>query len=408
MQTALNPLLNREALKDPYPLYARLREAAPVHYLETGLGAYVVTRYEDMGPVLKNPAHFSSRGMDFSRRLTDKLSPEARHMASAEHSLLSSDPPLHTRLRQLAGRAFTPRRVADLEPRMRALTRGLFDTLLREDEPELVQGLGTPLPLIVIAELLGVEPERYPDFKRWSEDTISASSFALRASNHLDLEASIRGMYAYLGEAIAERRRAPREDLISALVEAAGQEDFLTERDLVHFCRLLLIAGNETTTNLIGNGVLALARHPAQWELLREDPSRIPQAVEEMLRYDSPVQGLLRETTQPVEVAGHPIPQGARVLALVGSAHRDPRRFAEPERFDVTRDAQGHHAFGHGIHFCLGAALARLEAKVVFEELVARVHHFSLAPGQEEALDWGNSFFVRGPRALRVKLERRP
>ena len=401
-------MLTRELLKDPYPFFARLREAAPVQYLEPLFQSYWVTRFEEVGEVLKNPAHYSSRVMDFGMRLSDRLSAEVRHLASAEHSLLSADPPLHTRLRERVGRAFTPRRVVELEPRVRALTRQLLDGAGGGEELELVEALSTPLPLTVIAELLGVEPERRQDFKRWSEDTINASSLALTESDTARLETSLRALYAYLHQAIEERRRAPRADLISALVESGGAEDWLTPRDLVNFCRLLLISGHETVTHLVGNALLALARHPEQWALLREDPTRIPQAVEEVLRFDPPVQALFRETTQPVELAGQALPAKARVLVLVAAAHRDPRRHAEPDRFDITREAQGHYGLGQGIHYCLGAPLARLEARVVLEELLARFARVELAPGQEQALEWGNSFFIRGLRALRLKVYPRP
>ena len=402
-----HPLLNRTVLNNPYPAYARLRETAAVLPVGPPLSAWLVTRYEDVGPILKNPALFSSRCMDFSQRMNSQLSAELRQWARADNSLLATDPPVHTRLRQVVSHAFTPRRVAELEPRVRAITRELLEPLLREEEPDFVAGLAVPLPLIVIAELLGVEPERRHDFKRWSEDTILASALSLSPVDPARLETSLRAMHAYLREAIAERRRAPREDLISGLLEAEPPEAPLTEEDVLSFCRLLLVAGTETTTNLLGNGMLALVRHPGEWERLVAHPALVPQAVEEMLRYDSPVQGILRETTQQAPVAGQVLPAGCRVMVLVGSAHRDPRRFPDAERFDITRDTQGHYALGHGIHFCLGAPLARLEARVVLEEWVRQVARVQLAPGQEAALDWGASLFVRGPRALRLKLERR-
>ena len=408
MQTEPHPLLNRAVLANPYPVYERLREAAAVHHLAAPLHAYLITRYEDVGPILRNHAHFSSRSMDFSQRMSTRLSEEARRMTRTDNTLLGADPPVHTRLRALVTRAFTPRRVAQLEPRVRALTRELLEPLLQQQEPELMGGLGAPLPCVVIAELLGVEPERREDFRRWAQDVVKASSLSLSSEEPERLEASIRALHAYMSQTIEERRRAPREDLISALLEAEQEQELLTPEELLHCCRLLLIAGQETTTHLLGNAFVALARHPAEWERLVAEPALVSQAVEEVLRYDAPVQGLLRESTQEVQVAGQVIPAGSRVMLLFGSAHHDPRRYARPERFDITRQEQGHYGFGHGIHFCLGAALARLEARVVLEEWLARVRRFELAPGQEESLDWGHSLFLRGPRSLRIRLERHP
>ncbi|MGZ3459626.1 MAG: cytochrome P450 [Archangium sp.] len=407
MQSPTHPLINRAVLANPYPTYALLRESAPVHYIEPVLQAHVILRHEDIGPILKNPAFFSSKGMDLSRRATSKLSPEARQLLLTDNSLIASDPPLHTRLRNLVSRAFTPRRVADLEPRIRELSVELLDAMLRKEELDLMEDLAAPLPVTVIAEMLGVEPERRRDFKRWSDDSIHSSALSLADTEPTRLEASVRALHEYMRQAIAERRRAPRNDLISALIEAGDKEDLLTEQDLIVFCRLLLIAGNETTTNLIGNGMVALLRNPAEWERLVGEPSLVPNAVEEMLRYDSPVQGIFRETTGELQVAGHTLPAGARVMVLFGSANRDPRKYQDPERFDITRDVQGHLSFGYGVHFCLGAPLARLEAKVVFEEMLRRVRRFEFAPGQADSIDFGGSLFLRGPKSLRLRAERR-
>ncbi|MFL5351900.1 cytochrome P450 [Archangium sp.] len=223
--------------------------------------------------------------------------------------------------------------------------------------------------------------------------------------NLTDLVANLREFSEYMEAAIERRRREPGEDLISALLQA--NEELLNPADLITFTRLLLVAGNETTTNLLGNGLVALLRHPSEWERLQQDASLVPNAIEEMLRYDSPVQAILRVTTQDTEVAGHPLAKGTRVMLLLGAANRDPRRFPGPDHFDVTRDPQGHVSFGHGIHFCLGAPLARLEVKVVLEELLQRVHRLSFAPGQEDSIDWGGNFILRGPRHLRLHAERR-
>ena len=395
-----------ELLANPHPFFAALREATPVQKVEAFLGAYVVTRHEHIDALLKNTAVFSSRLMGFEQVMPPELGEEVLRYFRVDHNLISSDPPHHTRLRTLVSRAFTPRRVAGLEPHLREITRGLLDTMLARKEFDLMADLAAPLPVIVIAELLGIEPEHRQDFKRWSDAIIQAASFTIRDKRHLGQD--IRELQAYLEAAIEHRRREPRDDLISALVEASAAEGgLLSNLELIDFVRLLLIAGNETTTNLLGNGMVALLQHPSEWERLVAEPSLLPSAIEEMLRYEGPALSVLRVTTQDTEVAGLPIPKDSRIMLLLAAANRDPRRFPEPDRFDITRDAHGHLAFGHGVHFCLGAPLARLEAKVVFEELLRRVRRVSFAPGQEGHIPWSETFIVRGPLSLRLRAERR-
>ncbi len=395
-----------ELLANPHPFFAALREAAPVQKVEALMGSYVVARHEHVGAILKNTAVFSSRGMGFEKVMPPELGEEVLRYFRVDKNLISSDPPQHTRLRTLVSRAFTPRRVAELEPHLRDITRGLLDTMLAQEEFDLMTDLAAPLPVTVIAEMLGIEPEHRRDFKRWSDTIIQAASFTIRDKSQLGQ--GIRELQAYLEAAIERRRREPRQDLISALVEASEAEGgFLSTLELIDFVRLLLIAGNETTTNLIGNGMVALLQHSSEWERLVADPSLLPNAIEEMLRYEGPAQSLLRMTTEDTEIAGHPLPKGAPLMLLLSAANRDPRRFPEPDRFDITRDTQGHLAFGHGVHFCLGAPLARLEAKVAFEELLRRVRRVSFAPGQESHIAWSETFIVRGPLSLRVRAERR-
>lgn len=395
--------LTPELLRDPYPFYASLREAAPVQEVKALMGCHVISRHEHVGPVLKNTAVFSSSLMGVGGIFPQELGEDVLRYLRASNNVLTSDPPLHTQLRALVSRAFTPRRVAGLEPRIRELARGLLDSLLARDEFDFISGLAEPLPVIVIAEMLGIEPERRLDFKRWSDTVNEVSLLGLGTHDMKQVVADLREFSEYMEAAIARRRREPGEDLISALLQA--NEDLLNPEDLIAFTRLLLVAGNETTTHLLGNGIVALLRHPSEWERLQLDASLVPNAIEEMLRYDGPAQAVLRVTTQDTEVAGHPLPKGSRVMLLIGAANRDPRRFPDPDRFDVTRDTQGHVAFGHGIHFCLGAPLARLEVKVVLEELLPRVRRLSFAPGQEDSIDWGGNFILRGPRNLRLQAE---
>ncbi|QRO02246.1 cytochrome P450 [Archangium violaceum] len=402
-----NPMLTPEVLANPYPFYAALRESThPVQKLEALMGCYVVTRHEDIVPALRNPALFSSKTTPGGRP-PEELGEDLLRYFQPGNSLLFNDPPLHTRLRTLVSRAFTPRRIADLEPRIRELASGLLDTLLAREEPDFVTDLAEPLPVIVIAEMLGIEPERREDFKRWSDAVVQSTDFSTDKQELPRMIADLRDLNAYLEGAIERRRQQPREDLISALLEAGEQEGLLAPIEVIAFTRLLLVAGNETTTNLLGNGLVALIQHPSEWEKLAADPSLIPNAIEEMLRYEPPAHAVFRETTADTELGGQVVPKGSRVMFLIAAANRDPRKFPEPDRFDITREAQGHLSFGHGIHFCLGAPLSRLEAKVAFEELFRRVRRVSFASGQEGHIDWGGSLLLRGPRSLRLRFERR-
>lgn len=382
-----------EVRQNPYPSYAELRREAPLYKLEP-MGFWMVTRYEDVQFVLKSPHLFSSEGMAGPQGLQGQI-----------RSIITMDPPDHQRMRSLVGRAFTPRMIAELEPRIREITRGLVSKVAHSSEFDAIGGLALPLPVRVIAEMLGVDARRMHDFKRWSDIMVAQLMRPGATPEEVAYEQAERAAFEqYFLWAIEERRKKPGSDLISALVRAEEEHQHLTADEVFGFALLLLIAGNETTTNLIGNMVLTLLRNPWELEKLRRDPSLIPAAVEETLRYDSPVQMLFRIAREDVEMHGERIPKGAMVWPVLASANRDEARYPEPDRFQIGRDASGHVAFGHGIHFCIGAPLARLEARIAMEELLP---HLSQARLGEQPLDYIDAFFLRGLKRLPLMLPER-
>ena len=403
---------------DPYPAYVRLRRESPVLRIESG--AYAVSRYADVAHVLRHPELFSSSAMQtmmasgFSAGLAGGIPPaEAARVAEllaklpvsvlrqgGAPFLIASDPPRHGPLRSLVNRGFTPRRIAALEPRVRAIAREKLAALDAARDFDIVSDFFVPLPVTVIAELLGVEPERSVDFKRWSDRIVAGVTGGVAAVGPVAVLEALTELSEYLAGVIELRRRDPRDDLVSTLIRAEEGETALASADVVMFVLLLLVAGNETTTNLLGNTLLALLAHPEELGRVRSDRRRIPALVEEGLRYDGPVQLLFRTTTRDVELAGARIPAGATVIPLLGSANRDDTQFPAAERFDVSRSTQGHLAFGLGIHFCLGASLARLEARVALEELLPRFERFERTEPRVEYLD---SYLVRGPKRLPLR-----
>ena len=381
--------------RNPYPIYAELRARAPVHRNRL-LDAWVLSRHADVDAVLRDFRRFSNdqRKRDPARRRRSTL-PQIPYP-----TILFLDPPDHTRLRALVNKAFTPKAVADLEPRIRRMTRTLLDAAADPSGFDLMETLANPLPVMVIADMLGVPVEDRAQFREWSnrrarilEPTVSRREFRIaeEASKSLD---------EYFLSIIKARRIVPRDDIISALIQVEEAGDRLTEGEMLGLLRLLLVAGNETTTNLIGNGMLALLRHPEQLRALREDPGRIPAAVEELLRFDSPVQASLRLVLEDCEVNGIPLRRDDNVLLLNGAANHDPAVFDHPERLDIGRRENNHVAFGRGIHFCLGAPLARLEGRIAIEVLLERYPSLRLMSDRPA---FRNSIVLRGLKALPVR-----
>ncbi|ATB34469.1 cytochrome P450 [Melittangium boletus] len=389
-----------DVMRNPYPYFAELRDKAPLHY-DAKLKAHVLSRYEDVAFVLKNHALFSSTKIRIAGKLQEERA-SVKELGSVSN-LVSMDPPVHTRLRGLVSRSFTPKQINAMEPRVRELSRELVAEMTSRSEFDFMDALASPLPVTIIAEMLGIDPVRRRDFKRWSDNLIQSNNATLQSGETPEeVIRSAKEMLAYMTEVAEARRREPRGDLISLLVQEIDGVAALTPPEVNSFTTLLLIAGNETTTNLLGNALTALIRNPGEYEAFRRDPSPAACSAicEETLRYDSPVIGLFRRTTQEVEMSGGKLPADTSVMVLLASANHDPRKFPEPERFDPTRDTHGLMSFGHGIHFCLGAPLSRLEAPVALRELMERAPRLGFSPRQPQDIDYGGSFFLRGPKSL--------
>jgi cytochrome P450 len=404
---------------DPYPLYRRLRDEAPVHHSQAR-GVWSVTRFDDVMEVLKRPEVFSSRAM-FTMLLaggSEKLPPLSLSFLRffwnmlfkvrlnplefrTARNLIVEDGERHASMRAVVNRGFTPRRIASWEGRIRELVEECSAPLRGGRGFDVMRDLAVPVPTTIIAEMLGVPRDRLADFKRWSDMVISvATGPARQRPFERPYADSLIELLCYMRDLARERRRSPRDDLISTIVAEQEGETALTDREVVQFVVLLLVAGNETTTNLVGNIVNALLDHPAEAEKVAADPGLVPALVEEGLRYDTPVQVVFRTTTEEVEIRGVRIPKGEFVGVFLGSANRDERRFPDPDRFDVTRRPQGFPSFGFGHHFCLGASLARLEAKLMLEALVPELPGWARAEPRVERID---SFLVRGPKRLPLR-----
>src|SRR5262245_19915024 len=388
-----NPLSPRVYL-NPYPKYAELRAKAPLHWSPL-LESWVATRYADVDAILRDQKRFSNDPRRRQRTRAERTSVDN----PGGQSMLFVDPPEHTRLRALVNKAFTPQAIAALTPRIQAIVQELLDQIPEPSYFDLIDTLAYPLPVIVMAELLGIPPQDRAQFKHWSdrrarvlEPTITPREIqeANRAAYELD---------DYFRGVIQARRFAPRDDLISRLVATEEAGDKLTQDELLVMLRLLLIAGNETTTNLIGNGMLALLRHPEQLQALQQNPALIPTAIEELLRYDTPVQLDGRTALEDMQIKGRSIVKGQGIVLLLGSANRDPEVFTHPEQLDITRNEASHIAFGRGIHHCLGAPLARLEGRIAFEALFERFTDLRLLTAQPQFKD---NVVLRGLKALPI------
>ncbi|MEE2674797.1 MAG: cytochrome P450 [Myxococcota bacterium] len=378
----------------------RSRRTRPLHDKRPRFGRlYTVSRFDEVSHVLRHPEFFSSEVMGGSQ-------PEVMNadgdIAPTSGALIAHDPPEHTQQRNIVNRGFTPRKIAALEPRVRKIAEELFASFQGEKQCDLMAQFANPLPVSVIADLLGLDPARRDDFKRWSTALIVGSTRPGEGSGFASNWGMFREFRSYMTQVIQEREQNPGEDLISTLIHTGEGEGILDREQVISFATLMLAAGSETTTNLIGNAMLALFRDEDLLARVQNDPQLIPQVVEETLRYDSPIQLTMRLAMQETEVGGVQIPKGAIVAALLASANRDESHFEHPERFDIDRATPNHLAFGFGNHFCIGASLARMEGRIGLEMILTRLAGLELTVPPEDIEPHG-SFLVRGPSSLPVR-----
>jgi cytochrome P450 len=393
--------LDPDYLEDPYPYFARFRQEAPVFYAPK-IDFWVVSRYDDIMRIVKDPETFSNARVQeplypLSSEALENLKKDVRVVPTTS----TADPPLHRRTRKHAARAFSARRVAELEPRIREIANGLIDDMISDWRADMVSRFAFPLPASVVFSLIGYPEKDTEMLKSWCSDRLKITWGRPLPEEQLATVEKMTSFFDYIESFVHRRAEDLREDYTSDLLRIrAEDESNLSLEEVVSICYSLSFAGHETTTNLILNGLRQLLGRPELWDELREDPSLIENAVEEVLRRDTSVVAWRRSTTRPVEVAGVEIPEGARLMLLLASANRDERVFENPDEFDIRRENAGNHiAFSHGIHFCLGAPLARLEARIAFELLTQRLPDLRLSP-PDQTFEFDPNMSFRGPKEL--------
>ena len=391
---------------NPYPTYAQLRWTAPVHRvaMPDGRNMWLVTRYDDAVAVFRDERFVKDWRSVMTPEQLAQMPPMPEVTKPLSRNMLDTDPPDHERLRALVSKAFTPRLIERMRPRIQEIADALLDAVEDKGEIDLIDDYAFPLPITVIAELLGVPTEDQNRFREWSDAAVSGN--ATQEYVEKILIPHMQAFTDYLRAMLEEKRKNPRDDLISALVQAEEAGDKLSEDELLGMVFLLLIAGHETTVNLIGNGMLALLQHPDQLQKLKDDPSLIKPAIEELLRYDGPVEtSTERFAREDVAIGQTVIPKGEMVMVVIAAADHDPQRFPDPDTLDITRTDNRHLAFGKGIHFCLGAPLARMEGQIAISTLLRRMPNLRLKDSPE-TLTWRPGLVLRGLKALPVTFSR--
>ena len=378
---------DKKLLANPYPFYQQWRDEKPIWWSDGHIRGWVLSRYDDVRTILKDAQTFSSKSMGEGETQAMSL------------PMLTDDPPRHTQLRAIVNKSFTSRAMKLMEQEIADLVNDLLDTIDSRSPVDITTKFTMPLPVSVIAQMMGIPPALKNDFKRWS-DALTASG---EATDLADRMPDVMEMAGFFQSLIPDRRENPGEDLISKAVHTEVDGQKMSDQDIVGYCILLLIAGNETTTNLLSSLLNVIADEPHLWAELRENPDKIDAAIEETLRFDAPVQWINRKATRDVEFHGQTVKAGERVYAFMGSANRDPRHYENPEQFRLDREGRDHHSFGHGIHFCIGAPLARIEAKYAIQELLNRYRSISHSPEAEN--ERTHSTMLRGFHHLWLDLE---
>ncbi len=391
----------REFIEDPYPYYRKLREEDPVHYYAP-FGSWWLTRYKDVSMVLSDHTLFMKQPPTQLDEVPSPLQPDLQDLNEIPESMLFLDPPDHTRLRSLVTKAFTPRVVENLRPRIEEIVRSTIHSAksISNGKFDLMTEIAFPVPAIVIAEMLGVPIEDRDTFKGWSARIIKGLDGTQPPGVLMDAAKADLELANYFSKLIEQRRRNKQNDLLSALITTEEEGRKLTVGEIISTCGLLLVAGHETTTNLIGNGIRALILHPDQLKLLREHQEFMPMAIEELLRFESPVQRTARFASKEMKIGDKTIGKGAGVITLLAAANRDPSVFANPENLDITRKENPHVGFGKGIHYCLGAPLARLEAPIVIRMVLEAFPDLKLGEGKAQ---WNSNTVIRGLKSLPVE-----
>ena len=391
-------------IKNPYPALAQLRASEPVSWNEP-LGGWLLTAYDDVKVAQKDRRFSAERVKPFTEHMAATERPELEQMGALLNQwLLFRDPPAHTPLRRLLIDAFTPRAIEALRPRIGEIVEDLLDPLSDRSQFDMIGDFAFPMPATVIAHILGVPSSDVPKFRAWSNELATVIGNSRQAPDRFQRGArALLTLTDYFSSTVSRRRaRRTKGALIDDLIQARAVNSPMSEEELVASCILILFAGHETTMNLIGNATLLLLKHPDQWALLNQDPNLIPSMVEEVLRYECAAFVIVRVASEDIDISGKRISKGDRVFLMLGAANRDPKHFDDPERFDIRRKPNRHLSFGYGIHFCIGAQLARVEAEVAFKHLLPLINDVELVSGD---LDWDDNFVLRGVKSLLLRRE---